>query len=139
MKAFGIEEAEHLMRTMFAPWVGELNLKAVAFDATGGDFVLPANPRLVHGGGVVCGQATASAADTVAVMTLSALNGRFRLCTTVDLTTHFIRPLQPGDVDIRVDVLSNGKRMAYVRIEMRASGDSRVAVSATGAFAYMAD
>lgn len=139
MKAFGIEEAEHLMRTMFAPWVRELNLKAVAFDATGGDFVLPANPRLVHGGGVVCGQATASAADTVAVMTLSALNGRFRLCTTVDLTTHFIRPLQPGDVDIRVDVLSNGKRMAYVRIEMRASGDSRVAVSATGAFAYMAD
>lgn len=139
MKAFGIEEAEHLMRTMFAPWVGELNLKAVAFDATGGDFVLPANPRLVHGGGVVCGQATASAADTVAVMTLSALNGRFRLCTTVDLTTHFIRPLQPGDVDIRVDVLSNGKRMAYVRIEMRASGDSRVAVSATGAFAYIAD
>jgi uncharacterized protein (TIGR00369 family) len=139
MKAFGIEEAEHLMRTMFAPWVGELNLKAIAFDATGGDFVLPANPRLVHGGGVVCGQATASAADTVAVMTLSALNGRFRLCTTVDLTTHFIRPLQPGDVDIRVDVLSNGKRMAYVRIEMRASGDSRVAVSATGAFAYMAD
>ncbi len=139
MKAFGIEEAEHLMRTMFAPWVGELNLKAIAFDGAGGDFVLPANPRLVHGGGVVCGQATASAADTVAVMTLSALNGRFRLCTTVDLTTHFIRPLQPGDVDIRVDVLSNGKRMAYVRIEMRASGDSRVAVSATGAFAYMAD
>lgn len=139
MTAFGIEEAEHLMRTMFAPWVGELNLKALAFDATGGDFILPANPRIVHGGGVVCGQATASAADTVAVMALSALNGRFRLCTTVDLTTHFIRPLKPGDVDIRVDVLSNGKRMAYVRIEMRASDDSRIAVSATGAFAYMAD
>jgi uncharacterized protein (TIGR00369 family) len=139
MKAFGIEAAEHLMRTMFAPWVGELNLKAVGFDATGGDFVLPANPRIVHGGGVICGQATASAADTVAVMALSALNGRFRVCTTVDLTTHFIRPLKPGDVDIRVDVLSNGKRMAYVRIEMRASGDSRLAVSATGAFAYMAE
>jgi uncharacterized protein (TIGR00369 family) len=139
MKAFGIEDAEHLMRTMFAPWVGELNLKAIAFDAAGGDFMMPANPRLVHGGGVSCGQATASAADTVAVMTLSALNGRFRLCTTVDLTTHFIRPLKSGDVDIRVDVLSNGKRMAYVRIEMRASGDARIAVSATGAFAYMAD
>lgn len=139
MKAFGIEEAEHLMRTMFASWVGELNLKAIAFDATGGDFLLPANPRIVHGGGVVCGQATASAADTVAVMALSALNGRFRVCTTVDLTTHFIRPLKPGDVEIRVDILSNGKRMAYVRIEMRAKGDARVAVSATGAFAYMED
>ena len=139
MTAFGTEGAEHLMRTMFAPWVGDLNLKAIAFDATGGDVLMPANPRLVHGGGVVCGQATASAADTVAVMALSALNGRFRVCTTVDLTTHFIRPLKPGDVDIRVDVLSNGKRMAYVRVEMRASGDTRVAVSATGSFAYMED
>jgi len=139
MTGFAIEEAEHLMRTMFAPWVGELNLKAIAFDATGGDFLLPANPRIVHGGGVICGQATASAADTVAVMALSALNGRFRLCTTVDLTTHFVRPLKPGDVQIRVDVISNGKRMAYVRIEMSAAGDSRIAVTASGAFAYIED
>ncbi|MFN3764859.1 MAG: PaaI family thioesterase [Aliihoeflea sp.] len=139
MRAFGTDEAEHLMRTMFAPWVGELNLKAVAFDEGGGTFLLPANPRIVHGGGVICGQATASAADTVAVMALAALNGRFRMCTTVDLTTHFVRPLKPGDVDIRVDIISNGKRMAYVRIEMRASGDNRIAVTATGAFAYMED
>ncbi|WP_252926480.1 PaaI family thioesterase [Aliihoeflea sp. 40Bstr573] len=139
MRAFGTDEAEHLMRTMFAPWVGELNLKAVAFDEGGGTFLLPANPRIVHGGGVICGQATVSAADTVAVMALSALNGRFRMCTTVDLTTHFVRPLKPGDVDIRVDIISNGKRMAYVRIEMRASGDNRIAVTASGAFAYMED
>jgi acyl-coenzyme A thioesterase PaaI-like protein len=91
----------------------------------------------VHVGGVICGQATASAADTASVVTLSALNGRFRICTTVDLTTHFIRPLKRGDVEMRVEVLQNGKRMAYTRVEMRAKGDSRVAVSATSAFAYL--
>jgi len=136
---FGIREAEETLARVFAPWVADLGLKPIGFDAAGGDFLLPENPRLVHVGGVICGQATASAADTASVVALSALNGRFRVCTTVDLTTHFIRPLKPGDVLLRVDVLQNGKRMAYTRVEMRTKGDDRVAVSATSAFAYLED
>ena len=139
MSTFGIADAEEALERVFAPWIVELGLKPVGFDARGGDFVLPRNERLVHVGGIVCGQATASAADTACVVTLSALNGRFRICTTVDLTAHFIRPLKPGDIDIRVDVLSNGRRMAYARVEMRAKGDDRVAVPATAAFAYPED
>lgn len=134
---FGVKEAEELLGRVFAPWIIDLGLKPVGFDETGGEFLLPRNDRLVHVGGVICGQATASAADTCSVVTLSALNGRFRVCTTVDLTTHFIRPLPPGDVAIRVDVLSNGKRMAFTRAEMRAAGETRAAVSATMAFAYL--
>lgn len=139
MDEFGVGQARALLAKVFAPWIVELGIEPLGFDATGGIFRLPANDRLVHVGGVVCGQATASAADTCAVVALSAANGRFRKCTTVDLTTHFIRPLMPGDVDIRVEVLQNGRRMAYTRIEMRAAGDDRVAVSATGAFAYLED
>ncbi|MBX9451076.1 MAG: PaaI family thioesterase [Mesorhizobium sp.] len=139
MPQFGMEQAQKTLETVFAPWIVELGLKPVSFDENGGSFVLPQNDRLVHVGGVVCGQATASAADTACVVTLAALNGRFRICTTVDLTTHFIRPLKPGDIEIRVEVLSNGKRMAYARVEMRAKGDMRVAVTATSAFAYLED
>lgn len=139
MAIFGIAEAEETLTRVFAPWIVDLGLRPVGFDARGGDFVLPRNDRLVHVGGVICGQATASAADTACVVALSALNGRFRICTTVDLTTHFIRPLKPGDVDIRVDVLSNGKRMAYARVEMKARGDDKVAVTATAAFVYLED
>jgi uncharacterized protein (TIGR00369 family) len=137
MSDFGVDQANDLLKRIFAPWIVDLGLRAESFDDKGGTFVLPANPKLVHVGGVVCGQATASAADTVSVVTLAAMNGRFRICTTVDLTTHFIRPLPPGDVEIRCEVLSNGKRMAFVRAEQRAKGDARVAVSATMAFAYM--
>jgi acyl-coenzyme A thioesterase PaaI-like protein len=136
---FGVKEAEETLARVFAPWIVDLGLKPVAFDTSGGGFILPENPRLVHVGGVICGQATASAADTASVVTLSALNGRFRICTTVDLTTHFIRPLKPGPVEIRVDVLQNGKRLAYTRVEMRATGEARVAVTTTSAFAYLED
>lgn len=139
MTAFDLEASRKLLDEAFAPWVKELGLEPIAFDTSGGRFRMPRNPRLVHIGGVICGQSTAAAADTCAVVTLSALNGRFRVCTTVDLTTHFVRPLKPGDVDIRIDVLSNGKRMAYVKAEMCAAGDTRVAVAATMAFAYLED
>lgn len=139
MPTFGIAEAEKTLAGVFAPWIVELGLRPTGFDERGGAFVLPRNDRLVHVGGVVCGQATASAADTACVVTLAALNGRFRVCTTVDLTTHFIRPLKPGDVNLRVDILSNGKRMAYARVEMRTAGEERLAVSATAAFAYLED
>lgn len=134
---FGVTEAEETLARVFAPWIVEMGLKPVAFDAAGGDFVLPENRALVHVGGIICGQATAAAADTCAVVALAALNGRFRICTTVDQTTHFVRPLKSGDVDIRVDVLSNGRRMAYTKVEMRAKGESKVAVTATSAFAYL--
>ena len=33
----------------------------------------------------------------------------------------------------------NGKRMAYTRVEMRAKGEKKVAVTATSAFAYLED
>jgi acyl-coenzyme A thioesterase PaaI-like protein len=139
MSGFGPTEAAVILEKVFAPWIVELGLKPLSFDGKGGDFLLPSNSRLVHSGGVICGQATASAADTCAVVTLAALNGRFRKCTTVDLTTHFIRPLEPGDVEIRVDVLQNGKRMAYTRTEMRPAGEARTAVTATSAFVYLED
>ena len=139
MPPFGVKEAQETLQKVVAPWIVDLGLEAISFDERGGEFRLPENPRLVHVGGVICGQATASAADTACVVTLCVLNGRFRTCTTVDLTTHFIRPLKPGDVDIRVDILSNGKRMAYARVEMRAKGDTRIAVTATAAFAYLED
>ena len=139
MSAFGITEARETLQKVFAPWIVALGLEPVGFDAAGADFLLPENPSLVHIGGVICGQTTASAADTCSVVALAALNGRFRICTTVDLTTHFIRPLKPGPVEIRVDVLSNGKRMAYTRVEMRAKGEAKVAVTATSAFAYLED
>ena len=137
--AFGVEEARESLEIFFAPWVRALGLTPMGFDATGGDFVLPHNPALVHKGGIICGQASASTADTAAVVTLAAMNGRFRMNTTVDLSTKFIRPLPPGDISVRAEVLSNGRKMAFVRVDMRAAGDSRVAVTATMSFAYLED
>ena len=139
MPDFSVEDAKVLMQKIFAPWIIDLGLEPVSFDDKGGDFRLGDNPRLVHAGNVVCGQAIASAADSAIVITLAAINGRFRMCTTVDFSTHFIRPIPPGAAGIRVDVLSSGKRMAYCRVEFRATGSDKLAATITSAFAYLED
>ncbi|MGB0410261.1 MAG: PaaI family thioesterase [Pikeienuella sp.] len=128
---------------IFAPWIQALGLRIVTIGADACTFTLPEGADLTRGGGagggVVCGQAVSAAADTASVLTLSALNGRFRACTTVDLTAHFMRPLPQGDVDMRVEALSNGRRMAVTRTEFRASGSPKIAATVTCAFAYLED
>jgi uncharacterized protein (TIGR00369 family) len=141
-QVFGVAEGQALLGKVFAPWVQALGVEVVSLDAQGGTFRLPAGERIVRGGGtgggVVCGQAVAAAADTASVVALSGLNGRFRDCTTVDMTVHFMRPMTGEAVDIRVDVLSNGRRMAVTRVEFRgASG--KIGASTTCAFAYLED
>lgn len=136
---FGVKEAGEMLETVFAPWIVAMGLKPLEFSETGGRFLLPENKDLVHVGGVICGQATAAAADTCAVVTLAAVNGRFRFCSTVDLSVKFIRPLPPGDAEIRVNVISNGKRMAYTSVDIGAAGSEKTAVTAMMTFAYIED
>ena len=134
------DEAQDLLGEVFAPWIQVLGLRAIQTHPEGAHFVLPGNADLSRGGGegggVVCGQAVAAAADTTSVVTLAAVAGRFRPCTTVDLTTHFMRPLPEGDVEISVSVLSSGRRMATTRAEFRAPG-GKLAATATCAFAFL--
>ena len=141
---FGPAEMSALLAEAFAPWVQALELAPQELTATGARFSMPGAASLARGGGdgpaVVCGQALAAAADTAAVLTLCGLNGRFRNCTTVDLTVHFMRPLMQGTpVLIETEALSNGRRMATVRVEFRAEGSAKRAASATCAFAYLED
>ena len=140
MERWDVARAQALLGEVFAPWVQALRLEVVAVGDSGCGFRLPANAELSRGGGqgggVVCGQAVGAAADTASVVSLSVLNGAFRPCTTVDMTTHFMRPLPEGDVEIAVTALSNGRRMAVTRAEFRAPG-GKLAASATCAFVYL--
>ena len=102
---FGTAEMKGLLGEVFAPWVQALGIEPVEAGETA-VFRLPGGPEVARGGGgvsVLCGQAIAAAADTCSVLALSGLNGRFRNCTTVDLTTHFLRPVTEGAAEVRVE------------------------------------
>ncbi len=136
-KAFGVPEMQNLLAEAFAPWIQQLKIMPLEVSAQGGRFELPENADLSREGGIVCGQAIAAVADTVGVLCLSAHNGRFRQVTTVDMTTHFMRPLMKGGVEAEVTILSNGRRMATLRVDFRQSGKEKICAGATCAYAYL--
>jgi uncharacterized protein (TIGR00369 family) len=136
-ETFGVAEMEALYRQAFAPWVQRLGIRPVAVTETGARFTLPENDELARDNGVVCGQAIAAVADTVGVLTLAARNGRYRPMTTVDMASNFLRPMTGGAVEVEAVVLSNGRRMATVRVDFRQGDGGKIGATGTCVYAYL--
>ena len=141
MTEMTLEKLAEISEEIFAPWVKALGVETVEIGDGWVGFRMPANPDVTRqggpGGGVVSGQAMAAAADTASVLALIALNDSLRPCTTVDMTTHYSRPLPEGEADIRVEAVSNGRRMAVTRVEIRPAGATKLSAVATLTFAYL--
>ena len=134
---FGVEEMEILLREAFAPWVQQLAISPQAVTETGARFTIPHNEDFSREGGIVCGQALSAIADTVGVLALAAHNNAYRQMTTVDMTTHFMRPVIGTSMEATVSILSNGRRMATVRVDIRQTGKPKICAGATCAYAYL--
>jgi uncharacterized protein (TIGR00369 family) len=99
---------------------------------------MPVSPDLVHGGGVLCGQAIMAAADTAMLVAMIAQIGEFKPMTTVQLQTSFVRPV-PKDaahVAIVARVLRFGKSLSYGDVEFR-TADGKLAAHATTTYALI--
>ena len=121
----------------FAPMIHQLGIEVQSLSNGGAQFNIEASDFMMRGGDIVCGQAIASIADTAGVLTLYGHNEAERMLTTVDMTTHFMRPLTKGTLEVETRILSNGRRLATVFIEFRQQGSGKVAASSTCAYAYL--
>ncbi len=121
-----------------APWVLELGLNV--HDARAGEVVmrLPIVPVLVHGGGVLCGQAIMAAADTAMVLAVMSRLGEFKPMTTVQLQTSFMKGV-PGTssfASVTARVLRMGRNLVFGEILVHTdSGD--LAAHATTTYALL--
>jgi acyl-coenzyme A thioesterase PaaI-like protein len=140
---FGPQEARTLLASDFAPWVQEMGLEPLELGPRGARFRLPADPRLQltggPGAGGLCGQAIAAVADTATVLALSGANGRFRICTTVEMSVNFVRPIGPVPADVAVEIVSNGRKLATTRVTVSAEGSGKPAAVSTLTFMYLED
>ncbi|MDT6962239.1 PaaI family thioesterase [Cupriavidus sp. SZY C1] len=133
---FTLADIDATLDHVLAPWVRQLGLRAEAVDAQGVTLRLPFQESFRHAGGVVCGQVLMSAADTAMIVAISAALGAFRPMTTVSLTTHFMRPVIDGDVQVRANVLRLGKTVVFGEIELTGQ-DGKLAVQATTTYALL--
>jgi len=124
--------------SLAAPCVKRLGMRLEAVEAGQVRLSLPVSAEIVHAGGVVCGQAILSAADTAMLVAMIAQLGEFRPMTTVQLQTSFVRPVA-GDVSSIIvvgRVLRFGKSLSYGDVEFKAP-DGKLAAHATTTYALL--
>jgi acyl-coenzyme A thioesterase PaaI-like protein len=124
----------------FAPWVQDLGLIVQPWQAADVGRVslcLPQNERLSRVGGMLCGQAMMAAADTAVVLTLMAHFGAFRPCTTVQLSSAFLKPLSNDDAIVKAQVVRAGKSTAFVDVDISAASSGACVFRATAVYALL--
>ncbi|MGA7071224.1 PaaI family thioesterase [Bradyrhizobium sp.] len=145
---FDIEEARRVLREVFAPWVQDLNLSIVDIESDpppnavadwqpGAILRMAFSDRLCRHGGIICGQALMALADTAMVIAVLAANRGYRPMTTVDQTTHFMRPVAHSDVLADARVVRLGRTMSFGRITLSGSTDNKPVAMVSSAFAML--
>ena len=121
-----------------AEYVGRLRLRVESVDEDSVTLSLPVALGLVHAGGVLCGQAIMSAADSAMLIAMIAKLGGFKPMTTVQLQTSFLRPV-PKEIEIVTvvaRVLRLGKSLSYGEVEFL-TPDGKLAAHATTTYALV--
>jgi uncharacterized protein (TIGR00369 family) len=139
MTTFDESAATKLLRTVFAPWVQDLDLSIESIDANGAILRMRFSDRLCRDNGVVCGQALMSLADTAMVFAVSAAAGGYLPMTTVDQTIHFLKPAMRSDLLAEARVVRLGRTMAFGSVSITTESDAKPIALAQTAYALMRD
>ena len=137
MSTHDLSSLQQALPEYFAPWVQALNLQVVSADNHSVLLRLPYNAQLSRVGDMLCGQAMMAAADTAMVLALIQHFGGFRPCTTVQLSSSFLKPLSKQDALIEARVLRAGKSLAFGEIDLRGAEDGKTASRFTTTYALL--
>ena len=137
MPGFAVEQANAILAENFAPWVLASGVAAEVIGADAATLRIPFSEQLCRIGGILCGQALLTGADTAMVIALAAASGGFKPCTTVDLTINFMRPIAKADALLEAKVMRLGKTLAFCTCEIREAGGTKPAAFATGTYAIL--
>jgi len=136
--AIDLAELRGTLPKVAAPWVLQLNLQLV--EARLGEVLmtLPVSAALVHGGGVLCGQALMAAADTAMILAITTHLGEFKPMTTVQMQTSFLRPIPGtlGQARVTARVLRMGRKLVFGEVHIHGD-DGLLAAHATTTYALL--
>ena len=139
MTTFDINAATHLLNSAFAPWVLALDLTVESLGDASAVIRMTFSESLCRDNGVICGQSLMALADTAMVIAVARANGSYLPMTTVDQTSHFLKPASRTDIVAEARVVRLGKTMAFATASLRPTDDERPVALAQAAFALMRD
>jgi acyl-coenzyme A thioesterase PaaI-like protein len=133
--SFGVQTAGRLMTKIFPQWVQDLALLVESVETVrppgalpdwqpGATVRLPYSRKLCSDGAAVCTQALMALADTAMVLACSAAWNGYRPMTSIDQTTHFLRPV---NFDVIADARAGrlGRNTSFGRVMLLNAADGR--------------
>jgi uncharacterized protein (TIGR00369 family) len=120
-----VESLQGLLSAWFAPWVQALGLQVESLADGEVTLRLPQSDQLSRVGGMLCGQAMMSAADTAMVLAIVTQLGDQRPMTTVQQNTSFLKPLSGQDARVTARVIRAGKNLVFGEIDIAGATDGR--------------
>ena len=136
-REFTPAQAHELLRTKFAPWVQELDLRVEECSFAGARLRLPYSPTLTRAGRTICGQALMACADSAMAIAIASAFGEFRNVTTVNQSMSFMRAVANADVLIDAIVQKLGKSLVFGEVYFTTSGSDDIAAHATATWALI--
>lgn len=133
--AFGLQAAGRILLNAFPPWVQDLAMLVETVEAArpagaaadwlpGAVVRLPFSKRICSDGRVVCSQALMALAETAMVIACSAACNGYRPMSTIDQTTHFLRPVS-FDVVADARIVRIGGHTSFGRVNIFGAADKR--------------
>jgi len=145
--SFSLQTAGRLMTKIFPQWVQDLALLVESVETVrppgalpdwqpGAIVRLPYSRKLCRDGAAVCTQALMALADTAMVLACSAAWNGYRPMTSIDQTTHFLRPVN-FDVIADARAVRLGRNASFGRVMLLNAADGRTVGMVASAYGVL--
>ena len=128
------QDAQAWLTQNFAPWVLALSPRVTGFDAQGAVLTIPVTPDIARVGGIVCGQAMATLADTAMVLACAGHLGEFLPVATTNLETRFLAAARGDSLRCEARVIRAGRAMIFAEARLLSDPDGRAVAVASATF-----
>ncbi len=125
---------ERWLQENFAAWVRALQIRVEAVEPGFVRLSIPAGEEVARVGGIVCGQAMMTLADTAMALALAAGRGAFVPTITVTQTTSFLRPARGERLWAEARVVRAGRTLVYGEITLHAGDAARPVAHAVSTY-----
>ena len=129
------DQAQAFLASSFAPWVQALNLRVDDITPEGRAVLsMPITNDVARMGGIVCGQALATLADTAMVFSTAAHFGELRDVATTNLDTQFLSAGRGERISCTARITRAGRSLIFAQADLVALPDGRPVASASATF-----
>lgn len=128
------QTAQRLFEENFADWVQALEPTVTEIGEDGAVLEIPVTPKIARVGGIVCGQALATLADTAMVFACAGRLGTFKPVATTNLETRFLSAARGETVRCEARVIRAGRALIFAEASLLSLPDRKPVAAASATF-----